>query len=57
MDKNKIKLIKEIYDLKDITEQINYLNELFYESKITQTEFDNINHQCVIQHHERLGLA
>lgn len=57
MDKNKIKLIKEIYDLKDITEQINYLNELFYESKITQTEFDNINHQCVIQHHERLGVA
>lgn len=57
MDKNKINLIKKIYDLKDITEQINWLNELFYENKITPTEFTSINMQCIKQHHERLGVA
>lgn len=57
MDKQLVKKLNELYNLCDITEQINMLNELYCADLISKKERDTIRMYCMKQHHERLGVA
>ena len=57
MDKQLVKKLNELYNLCDLTEQINMLNDLYQTDLISKKEYDTIRMYCMKQHHERLGVA
>lgn len=57
MDKQLVKKINELYELCDITKQVNMLNELYCADMISKKEREQIYMYCMKQHHERLGVA
>ena len=57
MDKQLIKKLNELYNLCDITEQLNMLNELYCADLVSRKDRDTISMYCMKQHHERLGVA
>ena len=57
MDKQLLKKLNELYNLCDITEQVNMLNDLYSADMISMKEYNVIHMNCMKQHHRRLGVA
>jgi hypothetical protein len=57
MDKQLIKKLNELYNLCDITKQLNMLNELYCANLVSRKDRDTIHMNCMKQHHKRLGVA
>ena len=54
---NELLVFKELYELRDLTKQINMLNDLYNEDIVSRKQYDMIYMNCMKQHNERLGLT
>ena len=53
---NELLVFKELYELRDLTKQINMLNDLYSEDIVSRKQYDMIYMNCMKQHYERLGV-
>jgi len=57
MDKQLLKKLKTLYNLCDLTEQVNMLDDLYNQNTISKKQYDMIYINCMKQHHKTLGVA
>tara|TARA_R110000796_G_scaffold66204_10_gene152478 strand:+ start:304 stop:486 length:183 start_codon:yes stop_codon:yes gene_type:complete len=56
MDKQLVKKLNELYNLCDLTKQINMLNDLYSDDMISRKDYDTIYMYCMKQDHKRLEV-